>query len=132
MVGFASAPSSPKTIYLQVDSSADPDVISMFKTADGGLTWNALTSFLAAGPKPRIPGVTAVDPTNPNTVFAGAILLERSTDGGVTWAYADGSRDQHTAALRQSCDGFHAGWQHGVRVERWRRLDVDQLFAAPR
>ncbi|HYW44878.1 MAG TPA: IPT/TIG domain-containing protein [Bryobacteraceae bacterium] len=91
VVGFASAPSSPKTIYLQVDSSADPDVISMFKTADGGLTWNALTSFLAAEEKPRTPGVTAVDPTNPNTVFAGAILLERSTDGGVTWAYADGS-----------------------------------------
>jgi uncharacterized protein (TIGR03437 family) len=91
VVGFASAPSSPKTIYLQVDSSADPDLISMFKTADGGLTWNALTSFLAAPEKPRTPGVTAVDPTNPNTIFAGAILLERSTDGGVTWAYADGS-----------------------------------------
>ena len=31
-----------------------------------------------------------MDPTNPNTVFAGAIYLERSTDGGVTWEYADG------------------------------------------
>ncbi|MGO9258392.1 MAG: WD40/YVTN/BNR-like repeat-containing protein [Bryobacteraceae bacterium] len=90
VVGFASAPSSPKTIYLQVDSYADPDNISMFKTADGGLTWNALNSYLVNKESPRIPGVTAVDPTNPNTVFAGAVLLERSTDGGVTWAYADG------------------------------------------
>jgi uncharacterized protein (TIGR03437 family) len=66
-------------------------MISMFKTVDGGVTWNALSSFLAQDQSPRIPGVTAVDPTNPNTVFAGAILLERSTDGGVTWGYVYGS-----------------------------------------
>jgi uncharacterized protein (TIGR03437 family) len=90
VVGFASAPTSPRTIYLQVNSYADPNNVTMFKTADGGMTWGALGSFLANKESPRVPGVTAVDPTNPNTVFAGAISLERSTDGGVTWAYANG------------------------------------------
>jgi photosystem II stability/assembly factor-like uncharacterized protein len=105
VVGFASAPSSPKTIYLQVDSTANPDLISMFKTADGGLTWNALDSYPAAAQKPRIPGMTAVDPTNPNTVLL----------------------DQHTSTSGQSCDGFHAGWQDSLRVQRRWRLDVDKF-----
>lgn len=91
LVGFASAPTSPKTIYLQVDSYADPNLITMFKTTDGGVTWNALSSFLPNTQGPRIPALTVVDPTNANTVFAGAINLERSTDGGVTWQYIYGS-----------------------------------------
>jgi len=99
VVGFASAPSSPRTVYLQVDSYADPDVISVFKTTDGGANWTALTTFLRNEQSPRIPGVTAVDPTNPNIVFAGAIFLERSTDGGATWANVAGALHQDNHAL---------------------------------
>lgn len=86
-VVFAAVPSAPKTVYLLVESLASG--LNLFKTVDQGVTWTALTSFPSGFPRP--PGLVAVNPTNPNMVFAGATLLYGSTDGGQTWQSAGGT-----------------------------------------
>jgi photosystem II stability/assembly factor-like uncharacterized protein len=49
---------------------------SLFKSTDGGATWESL-----------IPAeVMAIDPERPSTIYAGGPYLRRSTDGGRTWA----------------------------------------------
>ena len=67
------APSDPNTIY-----SAGPD---WWRSTDGGRTWD--------GPVAEPPHMhaAAVDPANPNVVFAGGGEgIHRSTDGGFTWS----------------------------------------------
>jgi len=83
-VRFASAPTSPQTIYLHTESSGTVMFV-LYKSTDGGVTWNK-TPYPAEGQGPRLPGVTSVDPTNANIVYAGALRIQRSTDGGATWA----------------------------------------------
>jgi photosystem II stability/assembly factor-like uncharacterized protein len=51
----------------------------VFKSTDGGESWSptAITD---------ITSVVAIDPTNPNTVYAGTTEIFKSTDGGNTWS----------------------------------------------
>ncbi len=88
-VAFGSAPSDPKTIYLRIETFDNPSLLTFFKTSDGGLNWKLLSNFPSDPQLPRAPGTTAVDPANPNLVFAGAVTLYRSTDGGNSWSRAD-------------------------------------------
>ena len=61
----------------------DPNVVyvGVAKSIDGGETWN----FLEGG------GVgLAMDPTNPNVLYAAGGDLEKSIDGGETWPLVEG------------------------------------------
>ena len=92
LVLFGAAPSAPKTVYLLVESVVSGTVVlKLFKTVDQGTTWTALTGFPSDNQFPRPPGLIAINPTNPNTVFAGALALYGSTDGGQTWQPAYGT-----------------------------------------
>jgi photosystem II stability/assembly factor-like uncharacterized protein len=89
---FAAAPSAPGTVYLLVHSySPSSMVLQLFKTIDQGITWTALTAFPSDIQYPRPPGLVAVSPTNPNMVFAGAVVLYGSVDGGQKWQPAVGT-----------------------------------------
>src|SRR5438477_319843 len=70
----------------------------VWKTADGGTTWNALTDNLSGAfhkPVPRYTGSIALAPSNPQIVYAGGgyggVPLSggggvlKSTDGGTSW-----------------------------------------------
>lgn len=79
----------PDTVYAGVEDAA------IFKTSDGGKSWNELAGLREHGSGPRWqPGAggmclhtIVIDPTNPQRIFiaisaAGAF---RTDDGGVTW-----------------------------------------------
>ncbi len=89
-VRFASAPSSPKTIYLRTEYVDNSDlVMNVYKSVDGGATWNT-TGYPLETQEPRTPALTVVDPTSANIVYAGGQNLHRSSDGGATWTFIDG------------------------------------------
>jgi hypothetical protein len=96
-ITIALSPSSPNVIYADVanvthmtDANPNSSLYKMEKSSDGGTTWTQLTStpnFMAA--YGDYDTSLAVDPANPNTVYAGgqagANTLIRSQDGGTTW-----------------------------------------------
>ncbi|MFN3200749.1 MAG: WD40/YVTN/BNR-like repeat-containing protein [Bradymonadia bacterium] len=104
VTGLARSPSAPDRIYV---SSAD----GVMTSADGGMTW---TTQPLLGPFWGVPQsalvVAAVDPANPDRVFA---LLERfpdgyvlrSDDGGATWTGTLTILDDRPTALAISADG---------------------------
>jgi len=94
-VRFAAAPTSPKIIYLRTETYTGDIMMNLYKSADGGATWN-ITGYPPEGQGPRTPALTVVDPTNANIVYAGSLNVHRSADGGATWAdiYGHGSATQ--------------------------------------
>ena len=74
-------PITPQNVYF-----ASPD--GLFRSADGGLTWEALNTQLDSEAL-----ALTLDPRHPATLFAwlaDATLL-RSDDSGVTWATVEAS-----------------------------------------
>lgn len=76
---------SPNTVYAKLDKT-------VYKTTDAGATWTDLgdhggTTF------GYWCNYVAVDPTDPDIIFAGGQKLERSTDGGATWSEVMGGSD---------------------------------------
>jgi photosystem II stability/assembly factor-like uncharacterized protein len=95
---------------------------TVFKTTDGGITWNPASSGLAPG---NYALTLAIDPRNPSTLYAGTSslpfpgnagpgLLFRSTDGGASWSVADaGIPDCCVSALAidpQDSKIIYAAW----------------------
>lgn len=131
---IAFAPSKPGVIFV-------PSTNLHYRSADGGRTW---TSF-------RVPGqdayAFAVDPANPNVVYAGGRgsvrHLSRSQDGGKTWRpYGAGLRNDSikrllVAPTSPSTLFAVSGFGHVQRstdgAETWTELELglggtDELF----
>jgi hypothetical protein len=141
-VSLALAPSNQDVIYALVSSNnqLDPpfsnDMFAVFKSIDSGDNWTTqvkndgslvLKNMLLTDPKLALCGskkkigqgwydnVIAVDPLDPNKVWAGGIDLFRSADGGKTWGLASNSAfpgdagythpDQHVIAFHPDYDG---------------------------
>jgi photosystem II stability/assembly factor-like uncharacterized protein len=101
---FAIDPSDPQVLYVGLYGGG------VYKTTDGGASWNPTAATLYAGTDDdgvykttdgggtwtHLPGgldanevlALAVDPAHPRTVYAGGYLggVHVSTDGGQTWA----------------------------------------------
>jgi len=102
-------PNSGQVLDIAIDPSGDRRTIyiatnsgGVWKSVDGGLSWRALTDQL---PSLQI-GAVAIDPGEPDTIYAGtgnlfdggggirkARGLYKSLDGGDTWALAYGDDD---------------------------------------
>jgi ELWxxDGT repeat protein len=102
-ITIALAPSSPNTLYASVAQSGHyAHLYEMIKSTDGGAHWTQLTNV----PDYLDPGITladgtqiasgdydtslAVDPTDPNIIYAGGVASSfydfmQSTDGGADW-----------------------------------------------
>ncbi len=98
-IDIGMAPSTPTTLYVAIQSTlhlngANPSagLLGIWKTTDGGNTWNQLTSSLpddssSGNPFCGVDGqcdydlVIRVHPTNPNVVLVGGVTLALSTDG---------------------------------------------------
>src|SRR5579864_245111 len=76
VVGFAVDPAAPSTLY------AGDLVQGVFKSADGGRHWAALTA--PRGPTDTGAGLV-LDPAHPGSLYLVAGSLYKTTDGGATW-----------------------------------------------
>lgn len=86
---------------------------SIFKSADGGGTWNASSSGLPASSAIQ---ALLVDPAALNTVYAGTTAgLFKSVDGGATWvASSNGLASNDVRALAKTATAVYAGTAAGV------------------
>ena len=87
---LAMARSSSTTLYAGIANVNTGNLLGFYKTTDGGANWTHLTSTPDyCTPQCGYDQVIAVQPTNPNIVFAGGAYtttLVRSLNGGTTWA----------------------------------------------
>jgi photosystem II stability/assembly factor-like uncharacterized protein len=93
-LAFVIDPSNPSTLYVghETDYSLNG---GMFKSTDGGATWNPAGNGLPGFQPGALPSVhaLAIDPKNPGTLYAATSLIVRaggglfkSKDGAVSWS----------------------------------------------
>jgi photosystem II stability/assembly factor-like uncharacterized protein len=77
-------PQNPDTLYA-AGAFGDPGRDGVFKSSDGGASWNAINSGLPARSGVH---VLAIDPQNSRTVYAGSSGsgVFKSVDGGEGWS----------------------------------------------
>ena len=93
-------PQHPATVHAITASHNDRSVYEslVYRSQDGGRTWPR-PSQVQAVRVPEYPGATAddwlfpapplaIDPLNPDTLYAGGLGVHRSVDGGKTWRKA--------------------------------------------
>jgi photosystem II stability/assembly factor-like uncharacterized protein len=88
-IGLSVCASSPNVIYAMYCDHPG-DFMGLFKSADYGQTWTRTNDSVLEGVFGGFAwyfGNVRVDPANPDIVFAMAIYLYRSTDGGDSWTY---------------------------------------------
>jgi photosystem II stability/assembly factor-like uncharacterized protein len=100
-IALAIAASRPSTIYAQIVSGSNLGYqgLGMYRSDNGGQSWtrrDAGTAFTDDfGGFAWYFGDVAVDPADPERVFAMGVGLIRSNDGGVTFASADTNDSTH-------------------------------------
>lgn len=79
-------PSNTSIMYLATgDSETDNNSIGVFKSTDGGLTWNT-TGLSFSVSQQRIIGRLLINPLNPSSLFAATSSgIYRTNDAGATW-----------------------------------------------
>jgi len=88
-VTIALAPSTPTTLYAAVHDSKSDGLLDIYKSTDGGATWNATNApdICSGIQQCWYDMVISVHPKNPNVVYAGGSLtIIRTMDGGATWS----------------------------------------------
>ena len=84
--GIAIDPNDSNTLYITTgdDDAADSYSIGVYKSTDGGLTWNP-TGLTTTGVNTLMNEI-AIDPTNSNILWVGTSAgLYKSTDAGANW-----------------------------------------------
>lgn len=65
-------------------TTAPADTVSLFRSVDGGATWQPFQNGFGAGSDRRARRLLAFS-TNPDTLVATSSRIEKSTDGGLSW-----------------------------------------------
>ncbi len=138
---LAADPRDPNTLYLGIDGdpSSGKEGGGVFKSADGGKTWQALPA--QPGSRRMFLGL-AVDPTDSQRLFWGACGngggLYRSNDGGASWQRVF-QKDQWIFNVHVAADGtvYCPGknlWRSTDHGETWRAItklpDSSRLIVA--
>ncbi|RCK74534.1 MAG: hypothetical protein IGBAC_1482 [Ignavibacteriae bacterium] len=81
--------SNKNIAYALIGYSNKASFIGIYKTTDKGLNWKNVSPTANVTPKffgqPNFNNVILINPSNPNVVWAGGVLLIRTSDGGSTW-----------------------------------------------
>ncbi len=137
-IALAMDPSSPKTLYagLQNASGVTNPLLGVYKTTDGGLTWNQISSVGYCSKQCWYNNVVTVSPTNPSLLVGGGVTASFSTDGGATWTsllpFGNVHVDQHAVAFSKDGSTVYLGNDGGVWVSStsaistasWRQLNT--------
>ena len=91
-IELAVSKSAPSTLFAQIQDSSTINfgaLLGIFKSTDAGATWNKLplspAQVAAWGNQLWYDNTIRVSPTDSNLVYAGALQIYRSVDGGTTW-----------------------------------------------
>ncbi|MFI5110757.1 MAG: tail fiber domain-containing protein, partial [Terriglobales bacterium] len=100
-ITLVAAPSSATTLYASIADPSTSGLAGMFKSTDGGTTWNPITTPLGTGGTTDFCGTQcwydmpmAVNTTNASQLYVGGSYnysidsggIYMSTDGGTTWS----------------------------------------------
>ncbi len=99
--------SDPQVIYA-LTAYADGTSRGLYKSSDGGVNWSFVNSTVAGSSTYAwFNRICRVDPSNVNRVFCGGLAMERSNNGGATFASVAYSHvDHHAVAFAPSNPNF--------------------------
>ena len=81
------APSSPQTLFAGVvDGNDITNLLGVYSTADGATTWTQTAATGLSCGQCWYDMYVSVHPTDPSTVYFGAVWLYKSTDAGATFS----------------------------------------------
>jgi photosystem II stability/assembly factor-like uncharacterized protein len=126
-IAVAMATSSPTTLYAGVGDVNTGGLAGFYKTTNGGTSWTLLPATPNyCNPYCNSLNFIAVQPTNPNVIFAGGAFettLVRSTDGGASWATLQSAQnfgfmhaDIHALSFFPDGNTLYVGNDGGVYV----------------
>lgn len=114
-ISIAVAPSDPNYVFALYKSAEIPngntnDFYGFYKSTNKGVNWTKMPD----GPLPGFAsdfgwyfGLLEVDPNNPNIIYAGAVDLFRTTNGGTSWANIT---DSYSGTFEEQHPDMHALW----------------------
>ena len=156
-IAIALAPSSPSTLYADIQDTSTNNLLGFFKTIDGGTNWVKLSNTPDyCTPQCWYDQAIAVEPKNANVVFVGgafgggSAIVYRSADGGSHWTNvtqgADGfflHGDLHALAFSLDSNILYLGndggvWSAGTPTATpvpWKQLNntlaITQFYFSP-
>ena len=96
---IAVAPSNPLRVYLMMHDSLTDQVLTFYRSSDGGANWTPLTAPDAlnngSNSQTWYDLISAVDSTNADVVVVGGLQLAKTTDGGSSWNTISSSPTVH-------------------------------------
>jgi|GEM_PF-3959651 len=112
-------PSNPQTVYAScISSSNRPGVAEVYRTTDGGASWQSLSAGLPAN---RRIYALVIDPSRTQTLYAGfdSLGVYRTTDGGMSWTSVNAGIPANTTVRAFAFDPsqtqtLYAGTSSGV------------------
>ncbi|GJM31444.1 MAG: hypothetical protein DHS20C18_04450 [Saprospiraceae bacterium] len=99
---LACAPSNANFVYVmfQDTTTANKDkVLGIWRTTNGGTGWTQRVATPAFGGQTWYNQILAVDPADTERVWAGAVSMNLSTDGGNSWNGVGGIHSDHHMIL---------------------------------
>jgi len=112
-VTVAIAPSSTNILYLAL-KGGNSLLIGFYRSTDSGATWTQVGAPI--GDADYWGWSLRVNPTNPNLIYAGCVLLSTSADGGNTWVENDNGLhvDHHVQTYSGDGSTLYSGNDGGI------------------